>query len=179
MTDGPSWTRRWPLVVVASAGGWAVCWALVLLLDASDQGMNSEEQLIPGVVGLLCAFMLGAASPFRKALLIGALIGAGLLLIPRPRDPEQLALEAAGGCDPFCDTGGSLVEAFGPFVLLLLPFFLIPVLTGSLVRITCFTGLGVAADASAAARSGATSTRTDRADNLGRHVKDRRSARGR
>ena len=85
-------------------------------------------------MGLLCALLIGASTPLPAACLIGAVVTVVLVVAPTPTDPDLVAVEEAGGCDPFCDTGGSLIGAFSRFAALALPLAPTPVFAGASVR---------------------------------------------
>ena len=112
------------------AAGWLVCWSLILL----DDDLLATAGSALGLGGIAFAVILGATTALWRSALATLSVATGLVFVPRPVDPEAVAREASGGCDPFCDTGGPLVD-YGVFYLALLaPLVVSPVLAGALVR---------------------------------------------
>lgn len=131
--DGPtsSLGLRWSVLL---ALGWALCWSALLLGDHPRDWFTPLERGVLGATGVLLAFALGVCSPPRMSLLLAVAASSVVLLVPSPVDPQQVAAQARGGCDPFCSTGGSVISFFGPFTLLLIPLAVLPTAIGAGVR---------------------------------------------
>lgn len=104
----------------ASAGLWAVA----LRVDGGS---------VPSVAfvgALIAGVLLGLAGPPRAVIVVAVIAGVVVLLVPTPGAPAQ----PEGSCDPFCDTGGSMLSEFGPLALLALALLISPAIAGAAIR---------------------------------------------
>lgn len=122
---------RWSVLLALA---WALCWSALLLGDHPRDWFTSLESGVLVATGTVLAFALGVRSPPRVSLVLAVAVSLTVLLVPSPVDPQQVAAQARGDCDPFCSTGGSLISFFGPFALLLIPFAVLPTAIGAGVR---------------------------------------------
>jgi len=111
--------RRLLLAAVA-AGLWVVA------LRADDGLLQTIA--LAGVVA--AGVLIGLAGAPRRAILVAVRIAIAFLVVPTAGNPAQ----PESSCDPFCDSGGSLLIALGPIALLALPFVVAPTLVGVVIR---------------------------------------------
>ena len=91
------------------------------------------------MAGLVTAgVLIGLAGAPRRAILVAVLIAIAFLVVPTAGSPAQ----PSGSCDPFCDSGGSLLIALGPSALHALPFVIAPTLVGVVIRLLRESGRG-------------------------------------
>ncbi|MGH2918205.1 MAG: hypothetical protein ACRDLS_06355 [Solirubrobacteraceae bacterium] len=113
--------RRLLVLAAVAAGLW------VVVLRADDGSLQTFA--LAGVV--TAGVLIGLSGAPRRAIVVAVLIAIVFLVVPTAGNPAQ----HEGSCDPFCDSGGTLLIAFGPMALLALPFAIAPTLVGVVIRL--------------------------------------------
>jgi hypothetical protein len=113
--------RRLLVLAAVAAGSW------VVVLRADDGSLQTFA--LAGVV--TAGVLIGLSGAPRRPIVVAVLIAIVFLVVPTAGNPAQ----PEGSCDPFCDSGGSLLITFGPMALLALPFVIAPTLVGVVIRL--------------------------------------------
>lgn len=109
------------MLAAVAAGLW------VVVLRTDDGSLQTIA--LAGVV--TAGVLIGLAGAPRRAIVVAVPVAIVFLVVPAVGNPAQ----PAGSCDPFCDSGGSLLIEFGPFALLALPLVIAPTLVGVVIRL--------------------------------------------